>query len=383
MWWGRGQSGVYIYHFAHIGIFTNYLGLSKHNTTCSIYLAINLTTRYPYIHLYYFLMSTKPSVKQNVIVVLALTCSGKSTLARIPDGNTPIHRNIQHKTYTGPTVGKFIGQGEKALYVQDKTEVRIFNDFEIFDLDPAPYRLRGATTTHDFDRYKADILKLNDISSSSSSSPPHKRIVFASTHEGTRHMLCDLGWRYWLVYPNKSLRAVWVNRLRVRDRDEPNREAVEKYIGFLNNNFDSFIDGMAKGLSIENKLAGCQSLTATSSTRSPSVAANGTVRQGEGEGEQTARVRWLEIRDGNMGVKEVLPFIIQQEGTQKTAAVLSQPKRQPSTPAVQQNQQNQQNQQSMQAGESRGLVPSRPKPTQAVPGNNTTVKRTKPALAQP
>lgn len=273
-------------------------------------------------------VSSMPLIKQNVIIISALTCSGKSTLAGVPSLITATSNDNTHlqqfKTYTGPTVGEFRNKPDKkALYTQHETRVRLFHGYEVLDLDPAPYRLEpGAktTTTHDFARYRADILKLNAYASSGGVGPGV--IILVSTHDPTREFLCREGWCYWLVYPAKHLRKAWVQRLRNRDAGNPDRAKMDRFAKALDDRFEMFVDGMVKGLSVENgeRQAGGGSSDSGNAGRSSFIAVDGRVIRlaasnsaGAAAASSASRVQWLEIQDAKMGLRDVVPFITAQQ----------------------------------------------------------------------
>lgn len=287
--------------------------------------------------------SLNMSVKQNIIIISALTCSGKSALARVPDhldATTPttttskasnVVQQQQFRTYTGPTVGEFRNKpGKKPLYVHNETKVRLLHGYEILDLDPAPYRLPApdseaittTTTTHDFARYRADILKLTNATANGNEG----RVILVSTHDATREFLCrgegqGGGWRYWLVYPAQSLREAWVQRHRDRDAGNPDRTKIEKFARALDERFEMFVEGIVRGLPIENGAT-----NGSGEGRSSFVAANGCVKAvGGGGGDDddssvgtssSSNVQWLEIQDAKMGLEEVVAFIIAQQKRQ-------------------------------------------------------------------
>lgn len=239
-------------------------------------------------------------VKQKVVIISALTCSSKSTLARVPDTAAsnagPQQRQhqqraaaaaaaaMQFRTYTGPTVGEFLNKpGKKPLYVKNETKVRLVNGYEIIDLDAAPYRLESGsrettatatTSTHDFARYRADMMLLSlndndDVDDDNTGKEEEeeaiggggggghrRRVILVSTHDDTREFLCREGWRYWLVYPARGLRAAWVQWLRHRDAGNPDWAKIDKVVRALDERFERFVEGVVAGLPVENQGVG-------------------------------------------------------------------------------------------------------------------------------
>lgn len=60
-------------------------------------------------------------------------------------------------------------------------------------------------------------------------------IIFVSSHDVVRNALKDNSIDYTLVYPDKSMKDEWLRRLKVRGNNE-------KFISFIDSNFEKFID---------------------------------------------------------------------------------------------------------------------------------------------
>ena len=64
-------------------------------------------------------------------------------------------------------------------------------------------------------------------------------VIFVSSHADVRKALNDNGIKFFMVYPDKSLKEEWVRRFKERGNDE-------KFIEFISNNWDNFIDDIEK-----------------------------------------------------------------------------------------------------------------------------------------
>ena len=62
-------------------------------------------------------------------------------------------------------------------------------------------------------------------------------IIFVSSHKEVRDALKENGIPYILIYPDRSLKSMWMERFRVRGN-------TEEFIKFQNENWDNFIDQM-------------------------------------------------------------------------------------------------------------------------------------------
>jgi hypothetical protein len=62
-------------------------------------------------------------------------------------------------------------------------------------------------------------------------------IIFVSSHEVVRNALLENDIRFLLVYPYKHCKEEWVERFKARGNDE-------KFIKFISDNWDNFIDDM-------------------------------------------------------------------------------------------------------------------------------------------
>lgn len=60
-------------------------------------------------------------------------------------------------------------------------------------------------------------------------------VIFVSSHKVVREALAENGIRAIIVYPNKDLKEEWIRRFKERGNDE-------KFINFISNNWDNFID---------------------------------------------------------------------------------------------------------------------------------------------
>ena len=63
-------------------------------------------------------------------------------------------------------------------------------------------------------------------------------IIFVSSHANVRKALCDAGLKVILVYPDKKLKDEWIRRFKQRGNNE-------KFIKFISDNWDNFIDEIA------------------------------------------------------------------------------------------------------------------------------------------
>lgn len=60
-------------------------------------------------------------------------------------------------------------------------------------------------------------------------------VIFVSSHKVVRDALAENGIKTVIVYPNKKLKEEWIRRFKERGNDE-------KFINFISNNWESFID---------------------------------------------------------------------------------------------------------------------------------------------
>lgn len=63
------------------------------------------------------------------------------------------------------------------------------------------------------------------------------KYIFVSSHEETRDILKELGFKYYVVYPDKNLKEEYLRRYKERG-------SKEEFIDLMNNNFESFIDSI-------------------------------------------------------------------------------------------------------------------------------------------
>ena len=62
-------------------------------------------------------------------------------------------------------------------------------------------------------------------------------IIFVSSHEVVRRALKENNIHYTLIYPNRSMKDIWLLRCKERGNDEA-------FINFIDSNWDKFIDEM-------------------------------------------------------------------------------------------------------------------------------------------
>lgn len=63
------------------------------------------------------------------------------------------------------------------------------------------------------------------------------KYVFVSSHQETRNILDELGFKYYVVYPDKNLKEEYIRRYKERgDKEE--------FVNLMDNNFDYFIDSI-------------------------------------------------------------------------------------------------------------------------------------------
>lgn len=72
-------------------------------------------------------------------------------------------------------------------------------------------------------------------------------IIFVSSHETVRKALVENNIRFTLVYPHKSCKTEWIERFKNRGNDS-------KFIDFISNNWNKFIDDMDNDRYIEKKI---------------------------------------------------------------------------------------------------------------------------------
>lgn len=76
-------------------------------------------------------------------------------------------------------------------------------------------------------------------------------IIFVSSHEMVRKALEDNDIEYHIFYPDKSMKEEWIRRFKERGNDE-------KFIEFISNNWDNFIDDIEiEAYPIKHKLDCC------------------------------------------------------------------------------------------------------------------------------
>ena len=75
-------------------------------------------------------------------------------------------------------------------------------------------------------------------------------VLFVSSHKESRKILSELGLNFYLVYPDRSLKAEYLRRYRERG-------SSEEFIEMMDKNFDHFID------SIENEEVRCAKIKLT------------------------------------------------------------------------------------------------------------------------
>lgn len=64
-------------------------------------------------------------------------------------------------------------------------------------------------------------------------------VIFVSSHDVVRKALKENGIEYHIFYPDKSMKNEWIRRFKERGNDE-------KFIEFISNNWDEFIDDIER-----------------------------------------------------------------------------------------------------------------------------------------
>lgn len=105
------------------------------------------------------------------------------------------------------------------------------NEIKVLDLESSNFK--GENRWED---YKNEIGKVD--------------VLFVSSHKETRKILSELGVRFYLVYPDRSLKAEYLRRYAERG-------SSQEFIDMMDKNFDHFID------SIENEEVRCAKIKLT------------------------------------------------------------------------------------------------------------------------
>lgn len=105
------------------------------------------------------------------------------------------------------------------------------NEIKVLDLESSNFK--GENRWKD---YKNEIGKVD--------------VLFVSSHKETRKILSELGVRFYLVYPDRSLKAEYLRRYAERG-------SSQEFIDMMDKNFDHFID------SIENEEVRCAKIKLT------------------------------------------------------------------------------------------------------------------------
>lgn len=72
-------------------------------------------------------------------------------------------------------------------------------------------------------------------------------VIFVSSHSVVRKALSDNNVRFFMIYPDKSMKEKWIRRFKERGNDE-------NFIKFISDNWDNFIDEIENEIEVGKEM---------------------------------------------------------------------------------------------------------------------------------